>query len=244
MAGEMQKGAGMEQALAIWSRRQRLAILVFAVPFSSAVSLVTSLPAVYEATATVLVDRQQVPEAFVRPTVTSELETRLQTISQEILSRSRLEGLISRFGLYADLRKHESSEEILERMRRDIRLDIRSADARGRQSVTVAFALSYRGRDPQTVALVTNTLASFYIEENLKARERQATGTAEFLKAQITETKKRLDDQEQRVSEFRKRYLGELPQQMQANLATLEALNTQLRLNNDGQVRASERRDA
>ena len=92
------------------------------------------------------------------------------------------------------------------------------------------------------MALVTNTLASFYIEENLKARERQASGTTEFLKAQIAETKKRLDEQERRVSEFKRRYLGELPQQMQANLATLEVLNTQLRLNSDNQVRAAERR--
>src|SRR2546426_6529331 len=132
MAGETQKGAGMEQALAIWSRRQWLAILVFAVPFSSAVSLVTSLPAVYEATATVLVDRQQVPEVFVRPTVTSELETRLRTISQEILSRSRLEDLITRFGLYRDLRKAVPEEVVIERMRADIRLELKGAEAKGR----------------------------------------------------------------------------------------------------------------
>jgi polysaccharide chain length determinant protein (PEP-CTERM system associated) len=240
----MQKGVSLQRFRAVWSRRKWLGILVFAVPFAAATGAILSLPSLYRSTATVLVERQQVPEAFVRPTVTSELETRLQTISQEILSRSRLEGLISRFGLYADLRKHESNEEILERMRRDIRLDIRSADPRGRQSVTVAFALSYRGRDPQTVALVTNTLASFYIEENLKARERQASGTTEFLKVQLTGTAKRLDEQERQVSEFKRRYLAEMPQQMQSNLASLEAFNTQLRLNSDNQVRVAERQEA
>ena len=241
---EPRKGVSLERIRAVWSRRKWLGILVFAVPFAAATGVILALPSLYRSTATVLVERQQVPEAFVRPTVTSELETRLQTISQEILSRSRLEGLISRFGLYTDLRKHESSEEILERMRRDIRLEIRSADPRGRQSVTVAFALSYRGRDPQTVALVTNTLASFYIEENLKARERQASGTTEFLKAQLTGTAKRLDDQERQVSEFKRRYLAEMPQQMQSNLASLEAFNTQLRLNSDNQVRVAERQEA
>ena len=129
-------------------------------------------------------------------------------------------------------------------MRRDIQLEIRSAEAKGERRATIAFALSYRGRDPQTVALVTNTIASFYIEENLKARERQASGTTEFLKAQINQTKKRLDEQEQRVGDFKRRYLGELPQQMQGNLANLEALNTQLRLNSDNQVRTAERREA
>jgi polysaccharide chain length determinant protein (PEP-CTERM system associated) len=92
------------------------------------------------------------------------------------------------------------------------------------------------------VSLVTNTLASFYIEENLKARERQAHGTAEFLRVQLGETKNRLDQQEQRVSEFKRRHMGELPEQLAANLATLEGLQAQLRLNADHQTRAIERR--
>src|SRR5512147_1612351 len=94
---EPTKGAGLERIHAIWRRRKWLALLVFALPFAAAASLVLSLPGLYRSKAIVLVERQQVPEAFVRPTVTSELETRLQTISQEILSRSRLEGMISRF---------------------------------------------------------------------------------------------------------------------------------------------------
>jgi polysaccharide biosynthesis transport protein len=168
----------------------------------------------------------------------------LNTISQEILSRSRLEDLVNRFGLYPGLRKQGQNEEIVERMRKDIKLELKTTDTKGRPSATTAFALSYRGPDPQTVALVTNTLASFYIEENLKVRERQARGTAEFLKVQLAETRKRLDELEARVSEFRKRYLGELPQQMQANMATLESLNTQLRVTSDNQIRAAERRDS
>src|SRR5207247_1915305 len=99
--------------------------------------------------------------------------------------------------------------------------------ARGRGS-TIAFAISYRGRDPDTVAQITNTLASFYIEENLKARERQATGTAQFLSAQLEETRARLDEQERRVSEFKKRYAGELPQQLVAKKAAIAALKERI----------------
>src|SRR5207244_29255 len=156
---------------------------------------------------------------------------RLHTISQEILSRSRLEALMNRFGLYADLRKRVPSEEVIERMRKDIQLERKGVAVKGGRQATVAFTISYQGSEPATVSLVANTLASFYIEENLKARERQATGTAEFLKVQLGETKKRLDEQEQRVSEFKRRHLGELPQQMETNLASLERLRTQLRLN-------------
>jgi polysaccharide chain length determinant protein (PEP-CTERM system associated) len=172
------------------------------------------------------------------------LETRLYTISQQILSRSRLEGLITRFGLYPDLGTQASPEAAIERMRGDIKLDLKGAEARGRGGVTIAFSLSYRGSDPQTVATVTNTLASFYIEENLKVREREAAGTAEFLRIQLQEVKQRLDEQERRVSDFKKHYIGELPQQMQANLTTLEGLNAQLRVNSDSQTRAMERREA
>src|SRR5439155_1149052 len=177
---------------------------------------------IYRATATVLVDRQQVPEAFVRSTVTSALETRLHTISQEILSRARLEALINRFDLYASMRQRVPFEDVIERMRRDIKLDLKSVDQRGQREATVAFTISYQGSHPDTVALVANTLASLYIEENLKARERQATSTAEFLKVQLGDTKARRDDQEQRVSEFKRRHMGELPQQMESNLGTLE----------------------
>jgi len=87
---------------------------------------------------------------------------------------------------------------------------------------------------------VTNTVAEFYPEENSRAREQQAAGTTAFLKAQLAETKLRLEGLERRVSEFKKEHLGELPQQLQANLTTLDSLTAQLRLNSDNQVRAAE----
>jgi polysaccharide chain length determinant protein (PEP-CTERM system associated) len=237
-----QKGAGVERLRAAWGRRKWLGILVCALPLTAMITAIMALPDLYQSTALVLVERQQVPEAFVRPTVTSQIETRLHTISQEIMSRSRVEALITRFGLYPDLRNRASSEEGVDRMRRDIQVELKATDPR-RGGATTAFALSYRGADPQTVAVVTNTLASFYIEENLKAREKQATGTAEFLKVQLAEAQKRLDEQEARVSAFRQRNLGALPQQMAANLSALDSLNTRLRTNSDNQVRLAERRD-
>jgi polysaccharide chain length determinant protein (PEP-CTERM system associated) len=133
-------------------------------------------------------------------------------------------------------------EEVVERMRRDITLEVKGVDVRGQRQTTVAFTIGYIGLVPQTVAQVTNRLASLYIEENQKVRERQAAGTAEFLRVQLRDTKDRLDAQERQVSEFKRRHLGELPQQMDANLSTLERLHMQLRLNADGQARQAERR--
>ena len=242
---ETHRSSAVELVREVWSRRKWLALGAFAVPLVASLSLIMFLPSIYRSTVTVLVDRQQVPEMFVRPTVTSVLEVRLQTISQEILSRSRLEALISRFSLYADLRKRVSGEEVIERMRRDILLELKGVDQKDpAKAATIAFALTYRGGNPETVAQVANTLASSYIEENLKVRERQAAGTSEFLKVQLVQVKSRLDELERVVGDFKKRYLGELPQQLDANLATIERLSAQLRSIGDNQTRAMERRDA
>jgi len=153
----------LDLVVAVWKRRKWMGIVSFLLPFSLAVGTIAFLPSIYRSSATVLVDRQQVPEAFVRPTVTSGLETRLQTISQEVFSRARLDAIINRFQLYDDLKKRVAAEEVIERMRSDIQLEYRGVDRAGQRG-TIAFAVSFRGKDPQTVAQVTNTLASFFIE--------------------------------------------------------------------------------
>src|SRR5438552_6207641 len=237
------KGTVLELGLDIWSRRQWLAVVVFALTLAGTASIATFLPDIYRSTATVLVERHQVPETFVRSSVTGELETRLQTISQEILSRARLEDLITRFGLYPDLRDRLPVEAVVEKMRRDIQLELKGVEQQmSGRNATVAFNLRYRGRDPETVAAVANTLASFYVEENSKLRERQASQTTRFLKDQLAEARTRLDVQEARVRDFRARHAGELPQQMGVNLATLERLQAQLHLNSANQLRARDQR--
>src|SRR5437899_3324099 len=122
--------SGLDAVMEVWSRRKWLAILVFLVPFAVTVSLVKALPDLYRSTATLLVERPQVAETFVKSSVTSELETRLHTISQEILSRSQLQELITRFDLYPEFRKRVSPEEVVERMRRDIRIEFKERDIR------------------------------------------------------------------------------------------------------------------
>jgi polysaccharide biosynthesis transport protein len=239
---ETQSRSPLDTVLAVWSRRKWVAILAFLAPLVAGVTLVVFPPNIYRSAATVLAERQQVPEFFVRATVTSAIDTRIQAISQEVLSRARLGALINQFNLYPDLRQRVPPDRLVDQMRGDIKLELKSMELKGLREATVAFTITYQGGDPDTVSRITNTLASFYNEENLKARGILATSTTEFLKVQLGETKKRLDAQEQRVSEFKRRHLGELPQQMDTNLATLEHLNAQLRQNTDSQTRVNERR--
>ena len=236
------KGAGLEGVVALWSRRKWLVIAVFVPPFVAACAVVLSLPNLYRATATVFVERQQVPESYVRPSVSTEFEARLQTVNRAILGSSRLASLIKRHGLYGSTEHEVPSEVIVGRWPRHS-AEIKFIEGRG-ATRSPGFSVSYRDRDPEAAVRVANSLAALYVEENLKARERQAAGTTEFLRVQIAETKKRLDEQERRVGDFKQRHPGELPEQMLANLATLEALNAQFRLNSDNQIRAVERREA
>ena len=232
-----------EMAVAVWQRRKWLAAVAFCAVVVVAVSVTLALPEWYKATASVLVERQQVSEAFVRTSVTAELETRIQTIHQQVMSRARLTDVINRLDLYRELQEVMPLDAIVQRMRRDIQLELKGVDQTTGRTATIAFTLSYSGRDPETVALVANTLVGLYVEENTKSREQQASRTATFLREQLAEVKGGLDNQERRANDFKMQHTSELPQQLEVNLAALERLTTQLRLNGEYQLRSIERRE-
>jgi protein tyrosine kinase modulator len=235
MSDPNRPGSGLQRALDVWSRRKRLAMLVLAVVLAGSLSFVWSLPSLYRSTVSVLVDRKDVPQNFVTSAVTGELETRLETITQEILSRGRLQDLVKRFDLYPALRKRGSLEEAVEQMRKDVQREVKATEPTGGRPATIAILLSYRGRDPATVAQVTNALASLYVSENATMRQRQATGTAQFLGSQVADMKRKLEEQERR--------LGAAPRPVESDLAALERLNARLRINSDRQLRALDRRE-
>jgi polysaccharide biosynthesis transport protein len=228
---------------AVWARRKLLALVVFAVMLAAAVTVALALPGVYRSTATVLVTRQEMPGPTSRAAIAGELEARLNTISEELLSRVRLTDLMNRFDLYPALRGGGDDERAVERMKRDVKLELKGLDTQtAGRATTIAFAVSYLGREPATVARVTNELASSYVTENLKLRERQAADAVEDVKRQVADAQARLAEQEKRINEFKRRNIGQLPEQVAANLAMLERLNAQLALNNHNQIRAMERR--
>ncbi len=233
-----------EPPLYVLRRRKWLALVVILVGLTAAVSMVVALPDIYEASATVLIERPQVPETFVRPTVTSGIDNRLQFLNQQILSYDRLAGLIERFDLYSGLRQQVPLEEAVARMQTEIAVEPQEDTTRRHNRTTTAFTLSYRGDEPEKIAEVANTLVSFYIKENVKVREQQAAGTTEFLQIQLNKLRQQLEQQEDQLSQFKEQHIGELPEQLQANLATLERLNTQLLLVSDKLTRAHEQRTA
>lgn len=201
------------------------------------------LPKVYKATTLILVQPQTVPENYVRPTVTATVIDRLNTISQEILNRTILEKVINEFNLYADLRKKLAMEEIVENMTKAIEVSVtKGIQTQSRnEKAQNAFTISYEGEEPRTVMMVTNKLASLFIEQNLRVRELQAESTSKFLSKELNGIEEQLVKKEQDLKDFRQKYMGELPQQLDANLRILERLQQQLKTTSEG-MRAAEDR--
>jgi len=228
---------------AIWSRRKYLALGLLAATLAAALTVALAMPGIYRSTATVLVARPEMTAPSSRAAITGELEARVNRISEEILSRSRLEQLLSRYDLYGPHTK-DDMEQSVTRFRRDVRVDLKGIDPVQGRGTTIAFTITVRGRDPKMVADVTNELAAFYVAENSTIRERRATEAVQDVKREVDDAQARLDEQDRRTNEFKRRNMGQLPEQVAANLSMLERLNAQLALNNHNQVVAMERRTA
>jgi polysaccharide chain length determinant protein (PEP-CTERM system associated) len=202
-------------------------------------------PEKYKSSTTILVIAQKVPEAYVRSTVSSEVDERLFTLRQQVMSRTRLLAVVEELGLYKEERKKLPPEGIVEMMRGSIDIQVASArdrSRRGRDSGEDAFTLTVTNENPQLAMMTASRLASYFIDENLKSREQQAVGTSEFLESQLQETKVRLEAQEEKVKQYKLKFMGELPQQMQANLQILSRLQDQLRTNADATRRAGDQK--
>jgi len=184
------------------------------------------LPAYYRSETLILVEQQKVPEQYVVSNVATDIQDRLQSMTQQILSRTRLLRIIDELHLYVDQRARLSPDEIVDKMRQDILIDL--VQAPGRRQDLTAFKISYSSRDARLSQQVTNQLTSLFIDENLKARQQQSESTTSFLENQLGDARKALAEQEQRVREFKSRYLGELPVQMQSSVQILSGLQARL----------------
>lgn len=201
------------------------------------VSLAFFLPKVYSTSAVLLIEGRELPSDFVRSSGSVPVETRLSTISQEVLSNARLEKLIKDFGL-AHGRTNKPMDELIDSVRKAIVVDVTESGREG----AIAFSISFNGTDPQKVTDVTNALASFYVERNASMREQQTSGVANVLQAEIEQMRKKLEEQEQRLQQYRERYMGELPEQLEANTKALDRIHDRIQTLSDELARRRERR--
>ena len=216
------KSYTLDEYIEILRRRIWYIVIPFILIVAGATAYAFLAPREYKASTLVLVSPQRVPEAYVQATVTSRVEERLQSIAQEVMSRTRLEQIIAEYKLYEKQQKSLSKEEVVELMRKNIKVELPT-----KKEEKGYFTISFIGPDPNVVTTVANRLASLFIEENLKIREQQAAGTTEFLGAELAQAKTRLDEMEAAVSKYKTQHMGQLPEQRDTNLRILEQLQAQ-----------------
>lgn len=235
--------ADISDYLDIFKRRMWWVVIPAIVIAVTVGAVSVKLPKFYRSQTLILVDPQKVPSDYVKATVSSDVTDRLQTLSQEILSRTRLQKVIDQFGLYKDRPSYMSQEDIIEMMRKDIKVEVvTDENASSRSKSSAAFRISYTGKDPALVQQVTRQIASLFIEENLKVRQDQAVGTDSFIESELNKAAQLLQVQEDKIRAFKARHIGSLPEQQQANLQVLGQLQGLLQANSDAIGRASQQK--
>jgi polysaccharide chain length determinant protein (PEP-CTERM system associated) len=218
-----------EDILDILRRRKWLILGCFLPALLVAVVVASMMPAVYESEALVLVVPQRIPEKFVSPTVTTDVADRIRTISQQILSRTRLERIIEEFNLYPEQRRRGIMQDVVDNMRANhIRVDIPRQRRRRSDDTGTSFRLAFRTDSPRKAMQVTERLASVFIEENLRDREVLAEGADQFLESQLEEARQQLLTVEKQLEEYKRRHANQLPTQQQTNLQVMQHAESQL----------------
>jgi succinoglycan biosynthesis transport protein ExoP len=218
----------------IWLHKLSI-LMVWVVVTALTVAIVYKIPATYTAEAQILVDPQKIPERFVASMVNTDVQDRLATISQQILSTARLQKVIDDFNLYSNERRTMMNEEIISLMRKSINVRMERQWTNNRAG---AFRISYSGEQPAVVAQVTNRIANLFIEENMRAREVQSEGTSEFIEAQLQDSRKRLAEMEAAIGAYRLKHNGELPEQAAAITGTLNRIQLEQASNREAIARA------
>jgi len=187
------------------------------------------LPPRYLSSTLILVEQPTMPKDYVTPNVTDDLQERMQSITQQILSRTRLLHIIDQFNLYAGPRSNGSPDAKVDRMRRDIGIDL----VRDEHNQITAFNVSYISRDPHLAQAVTSELTNLFINENVEESTNQAKDNTKFLEGQLETARKTLSEQEEKVREFKALHVGEMPGQLASNLQILSGLQSQLQNEED-----------
>ena len=195
------------------------------------------LPPRYLSSTLILVEQPTMPKDYVTPNVNDDLQQRMQSITQQILSRTRLLHIIDQFNLYASPHSQQSADQKVDTMRKDIGIEL----VRDRDQIT-AFNVSYSSRDPRVAQKVTSELTNLFINENLEVRQQQSEDTTKFLESQLETARQALADQEEKIREFKGQHVGELPAQVGSNLQILAGLQSQLQTEEDALNTAKQQR--
>ena len=218
----------IDDYLAIARRRKWLLVIPAIILPIIAYTASLFIADVYTSRTLVLVEQQKVPDTIVQSVVGEDIAQRLATMQEQILSRSRLQPIIEKFGLYQGGANSMHMEDKVEALRAAITIEPVRSLTGPRGGAMPGFFITFTAGNAQLAQRVCAEITSMFIEENLKAREQRSIGTTEFLANQLTEAKRKLDETDAKMAEFKGHYFGSLPGQEQANISIMTTLNTQL----------------
>jgi polysaccharide chain length determinant protein (PEP-CTERM system associated) len=223
----------LEDIVEIILRRRWWMIISFCFCIIIGIILAFTLPKYYQADTLVLIQPQKVPKDYVQSVVTMDIDSRIEAFSHEILSRSNLEKIMKNFNMYTEPKyKTLFVEDKIADMRKRINVALLKRDLPAGYSGyagAYAFTISFQGKDPEKVMKVTNALASYFIDENLRFTETESKGTNTFLEEELNSIRKELAAKEEALKEYREKYMGELPEQLGSNLSMLTRIQEQLK---------------
>jgi len=225
-----ESGISLHYLMAALQRRFWYVVVTFFVIFMATLIYCMQAPKVYRSSTVILVQPQEVPYDYVRPTITSDAIARLNTLKEQVMSRPRLEKIIIEYNLYQKVRSAKTMFDAVERMRRHVEIKINEpGGSRRRHDVAPAsFEVSFVGTNPVKVRDVTATIANLFIEDNLRLRESQAVSTSRFLERELEGMREELRRKEERVRQFKEEHIGMLPEQMENNYRILTQLQQHL----------------
>jgi polysaccharide chain length determinant protein (PEP-CTERM system associated) len=218
----------MEDYLAIFHRRKRLLLTCLVAFPVLGLLLSTILPKEYTSQTTVLVQQPAVPEKYVTEIDPGDLKQYLSSLQEQILSRSKLEQIINKFQLYPNDRASTSMDTLVERLRKKITVTPVKPMPESNSNQLPGFTIKVANRDPALAQKLSSEVTSLFMEDNRRIRGEQAEGTTVFLTKEVEDAKAKLDERDTKLAAFKSRYIGELPDDQQANLSILSGLNTQL----------------
>lgn len=197
------------------------------------------LPPRYKSGTLILVQQPTMPQNYVVPNVSNDMQARLQSITQQILSRTRLLLIINKLRLYDDGKKAMTDDQKVITMRKDIEIEL----VRNQQKDDItAFRIFFSAKDPQLAQKVTGALTNLFITENLRVREAESEGTTSFIEQQLQDAQVSLSAQEEQVRRFEAQHMGDLPSQQASNLQILAGLQAQLQSEQDALNTAKQQR--
>ena len=205
-------------------RRKKILLGIFISIVIVSVLVAIVLPPIYRSKVGIVIEEQQIPESYVQSTISSYVEERIQVITKQVMSRSKLLGIIKKYNLYSDHETEYTEEEKILKMRANIELQTETANVGVGKNITIGFTLSYSGKNPERLQPVANELAYLFLEEEQRSKEKSASVTTEFLQQELDSFKAHIATLEDKIGEFKKEHVGELPQNYAGNIQALDRM--------------------